>query len=343
MSQFGVESDALIVADVAGSVGGGAARLLRELKKYVESTGHEINLIGEGERLTPRWLVKRELIDPRARMHLSLNNAGFVTPFGRNVTMLRNILHFANSTDLEKIGFIPSRELQLQIPLVRFLARQSETLVVPCTRMGEKVADLAPYLADKLTVRFHPVAKPSWAGSSAENARDVLVPIVPQPYKNLDKHLPEFLDASKDLPGQEIRLIVPAEKTSIPELSDHPRVEFIGPQTSEALDSWWRRCGAVFFPVEFESFGYALAEARVYGRNVIAQNTVQNREISGESLCAYERHDKASLGSAILKAVETIPTPDPSPFDPDEYFRWLLTEPRVEQDLPLKNEGLSHE
>lgn len=326
MSKFLEKNDDRVVADVAGAVGGGAARLLRELKSYLNRSGNDINLIGEGNRLSPQWLVQRELIAPRASKHLSLNNAGFVTPFGENVTMLRNILHFAREEDLEKIGFNPSRELRLQIPLIRMLASRSKTLIVPSTRMGEQVADLAPYLADKLTVRFHPVAKPDWAGTSPSNPRDVLVPIVPQPYKNLDAHLPEFLAASEGISGEAIALIVPAEKSSLPLLASHPRVRFIGPQTSEALDKWWKNCGAVFFPVEFESFGYALAESRVYGRNIIAQDTTQNREIAGQAIKPYKRNDFDSLKNSIVEAVTSVPEPDAKPFDPDSYFAWLLSD-----------------
>lgn len=341
MSKTPVESNEPIVADVAGAVGGGAARLLRELKAYLAKTGQDINLIGEGKRLSPQWLVQRELIAPRARVHLSLNNAGFVSPFGTNVTMLRNILHFANANDLERIGFQPSRELQLQIPLIRLLARRSKTLVVPCTRMGEQVADLAPYLADRLAVRFHPVAKPKWAGTNPTNPRDVLVPIVPQPYKNLDKHLPEFLEASETISGTPINLVVPAEATSIPKLSGHPRIKFIGSKTSEELDKWWRNCGAVFFPVEFESFGYALAESRVYGRSIIAQDTSQNREIAGDAIQTYSRTDINSLRTAIFDAVTTVPTPDPQQFDPDSYFDWLLTGPTIDPKSNLFNRGIT--
>jgi hypothetical protein len=333
MNGVGVKSDSQIVADVAGAVGGGAARLLRELKKYLPDSDRNISLIGEGRRLTPGWLAQRELIAPRAELHLSLNNAGFITPFGSNITLLRNVLHFATNADLDRIGFRPSRELRLQTPLVRLLARQSEALVVPCTKMGEQVADVAPYLADRLTVRFHPVAKPTWAGEQPENSRDVLVPIVPQPYKNLDQHLPEFLAASEKIAGGPVRLIVPAKPETLPDLASHPRVKFIGQQTSEALDSWWRRCGAIFFPVEFESFGYALAESRVYGRSIIAQDTKQNREIAGAAIRPYRRQDAGSLHSAIEEAVNSVPTPDPDPFDPTAYFNWLFAGPIPDTSL----------
>lgn len=327
MSSMLSASQTPIVADVAGAVGGGAARLLRELKKYLAKSGTNINLIGEGKSLSPQWLIQRELIAPRAPMHISMNNAGFISPFGTNVTMLRNILHFADAKDLERIGFRPSRELQLQIPLVRLLARRSESLVVPCTRMGEQVADSAPHLADRLMVRFHPVAKPEWAGTNPSNPRNVLVPIVPQPYKNLDQHLPEFLKASEDIPGEPICLVIPSEPESLPKIASHPRVKFIGSQTSEMLDEWWRSCGAVFFPVEFESFGYALAESRVYGRSVIAQDTTQNREIAGGAICSYVRHDSDSLSDAILEAVTSVPEPDPLPFEPTAYFDWIFGKP----------------
>lgn len=326
-AHFNLSDKNRIVADVAGSIGGGAARLLRELNKYVDDTQHSVQIIGRGVRLTPKWLVKREFEAPRAGLHISLNNAGFVTPTGTNVTLLRNILHFADENDLNHIGFKPSRELKLQIPIIRMLARRSETLVVPCSRMAEQVAAQTPYLQEKLSVRFHPVAQPSWSGQDPESQSDVLVPIVPQPYKNLGKHLPEFLDASAKLMDGKVRLIVPADPNALPELEGHPRVHFIGSQTSENLEVWWRRARAIFFPVEFESFGYALAEARVYGRNIIAQDTMQNREIAGGSLVGYQRHDERSLRNAIEVALSSTPIPEPEPFDPKSYFRWLLAGP----------------
>lgn len=314
-----------IVADVAGAIGGGAARLLREFKKYLSSTDKQVDLIGEGRRLTPTWLVQRELTAPSAGLRLSLNNAGFMSPFGNNVTLLRNILHFASKSDFEYLGFQPSRELRIQIPVIRLLARNSKSLVVPCTRMGEQVAKISPDLADRLVVRFHPVTSPDWAGEPPENPRDVLVPIVPQPYKNLDKHLPEFLAASESKDGLPIRLVVPANPGSIPSLASHPRVFFIGPQTSVDLEAWWRACGAVFFPVEFESFGYALAESRVYGRSIIARDTDQNREIAGAALHPYKKNDPTSLRDAIRNAISCVPESDSAPFAPNSYFDWLLS------------------
>src|SRR5699024_9752156 len=251
-----------------------------------------------------------------AKRRISLNNAGFLNPKGKNITLLRNILQFATKNDLDTLAYTPPRRLRAQTPIVRNLAKLSDTLVVPCTRMSEKVESVSPSLKDKLTVRFHPVSQPNWAGTRPQNPRDVLLPIVPSPYKNLDQHIPEFLEASQDIPGEPVRLIIPNDPSSFPELADHPRIKFIGSQTSEELDQWWQDCGAVFFPTEFEAFGFPLAEGRVYGRNVIAQNTVQNKELAGQALVSYTRYDQKSLHEAIHKAISTTPTPDPKPFDP---------------------------
>lgn len=315
-----------IVIDCAGAIKGGAARFLRELQIYLDETSPpNVELIGLGKQLTPQWLIQRELIASSANRRISLNNAGFLNPKGENITLLRNILQFATKNDLDALAYTPPRRLRAQTPVVRNLAKLSDTLVVPCTRMSEKIESVSPSLKDKLTVRFHPVSQPNWAGTRPKNPRDVLLPVVPSPYKNLDQHIPDFLNASKGLAAEDpVRLIVPSTPSHFPALAAHPRVKFIGPQTSEQLDSWWKESGAVFFPTEFESFGYALAEARVYGRYVIAQDTEQNREIAGRALAPYTRQAPSSLTAAIEIATTGIPVSDPGPFAPDPYFSWLL-------------------
>lgn len=319
-----------IVIDCAGAKVGGAARFLRELQNYLaEQHNPQIELIGLGKQLTPQWLVARELHAATATKRVSLNNVGFMNPRGENITLLRNILQFANQSDFHRLKFVPSRRLRAQSPVVRALAKASRTLVVPCTRMAAQVAATSPQLREKLVVRFHPIAQPSWAGRPPQSPRSVLLPVIPAPYKHLDEHVAEFLAATQTLPGQPIQLIIPAVPEDLPEVAGHPRVQFIGPQSSEALETWWRHCGAVFFPTAFEAFGYPLAEGRVYGRHVIAQHTPQNHEIAGPALCAYTRHDRTSLQAAIVAAVGTVPEPDPAPFHPHDYFQWLLHETAV--------------
>lgn len=316
-----------IVIDCAGAMVGGAARFLRELQTYLaQQRDADITLVGLGRQLTPQWLIQRELNAATASRRISLNNVGFMNPRGKNVTLLRNILQFAREDDYQRLRFVPSRRLRTQTPVVRTLAKASRTLVVPCTRMAEQVANISPALRESLVVRFHPITQPSWAGTPPKNPRSVLLPVVPSPYKHLDEHIPEFLASAKDIPGEPIRLVVPTTPLELPALASHPQIHFIGPQSSEALEEWWRDCGAVFFPTEFEAFGYPLAEGRVYGRNVIAQDTAQNHEIAGPALRAYVRHDGPSLRTAIEAAVSDVPEPDPAPFNPQNYFQWLLHE-----------------
>lgn len=317
--------DQRVVIDCAGAIKGGAARFLKELQTYLDEVQpSNVELIGLGRQLTPQWLIKRELIASTATRRIALNNASFVNPRGENITLLRNILQFATADDLEALAFSPPRRLRAQTPVVRFLANASSTLVVPCTRMAEQVEAVAPPLKSKLTVRFHPVKQPSWAGTGPTNPTDVLLPIVPSPYKNLEQHVPEFLNASEELTDEPVRLIVPSAPDVIPEVASHPRVKFIGPQSIGQMEQRWKHSGSVFFPTEYEAFGYALAEARVYGRNVIAQDTTQNREIAGAALLPYQRDRATSLREAIWKATFERPRSDPHPFSPTAYFRWLL-------------------
>ncbi len=83
----------------------------------------------------------------------------------------------------------------------------------------------------------------------------------------------------------------------------------------------WARSQAIYFPTGMESFGYPLAEARVSGQPVIARDTAQNREIAGPALCGFSPGDQPRCVSAIALALTTEVAPDPSPFDPDAYFR----------------------
>lgn len=323
--------DEHIVIDCAGASRGGAARFLKELQEFLTGVNQpNVQLIGLGKQLTARWLIQRELFAASAARRISLNNAGFVNPRGENITLLRNILQFATDSDFKRLTYSPSRRLRVQTPVVKALARASDTLVVPCTRMSEQVARVAAPLKDKLTVRFHPVTKPRWAGETPKNPNDVLLPVVPSPYKNLVRHIAEFLEASAGLIDQPIRLIVCSTSEHFPGWEAHARIKFIGPQTAEQLDDWWRNSGAIFFPPEFEAFGYPLAEARVYGRNVIAPDSAQSREIAGRSLRAYVKGDRNSLAAAIRTAITCVCAPDPEPFDPSAYFTWLLAGGREE-------------
>ena len=80
-----------MTVDAAGGLMGGAARLLVELRGYLERTGREdVEIIGSRRRVRPGWLLRRELSSRAWSRRVALNNVGFVTPGGQRWTLLRN-------------------------------------------------------------------------------------------------------------------------------------------------------------------------------------------------------------------------------------------------------------
>lgn len=148
------------------------------------------------------------------------------------------------------------------------------------------------------------------------------MPILNAPYKNLEFHLANVLEASQEATLD--RVYVTAEATEFSgQLRSDPRVEFVGQLSASDLDRYWQLCRAIYFPTQLESFGYPLAEARANGRRVVALNTSQNREIAGSALAAFELDDRDSLAAAIDDAMGVTRSPDRETFDPNSYFSWL--------------------
>ena len=84
---------AAVVVDAAGAQMGGAARYLHELHGYLSRTGRsDVEVIGSQRRVTPGWLVRRELAGGSRDRRVALNNVGFVAPGGQRWTLLRNAL-----------------------------------------------------------------------------------------------------------------------------------------------------------------------------------------------------------------------------------------------------------
>lgn len=312
-----------VFIDVAGASLGGSARFLAELDRYLEdrAPAERPRVMGRRARLTPRWMLSREVDARNADLRIALNNVSFLSPGSPRVTLLRNALHFAAPAELAALGHRPP-ELLAQIPVVRFAARRSERVVVPCTAMAERVARHLPTVAPRLVVRHHPVSSPSWAGRASENPRSILVPIVPSPYKHLASHLNALLDATTG--ADEVSVVVTATADQLPGLRLSERLRLIGTQSVRDLADHWRSSQAVYFPTGFESFGYPLAEARASGRHVVAQDTAQNREIAGHTLCGFTLNDRDSLREAVERALGGSPEPDRETLDPGRYFAWLL-------------------
>ena len=317
-----------VVLDVAGASVGGAARFLGELDAWLArdpSRGERVAVVGRGRRLTPGWLVIRETAAARGARRIALNNASFWAPSGERVVLLRNALHFASQEEFDALGFVASRELKAQVPIIHSLARRADLIVVPCQAMADRVARHARGLRKRIVVRGHPVSSPSWAGQGSAGRLSILVPVVPAPYKNLDRHVVALLEATR---GLNARVLLTATPAQVPLVAERDRIEFLGLMSAAQLLPYWREARAIYYPTALEAFGYPLAEARVGGRWIVAQDTDQNREIAGPALAPYSSGDLASLSEAVDSAFGSDdPVPNPAPNDPDAYFEWLTRGP----------------
>lgn len=313
--------DSMYVIDCAGGNVGGAARFLRELDAYAGSDhSTQFTTIGRGRFLTPTWMAQREVAARRFTRRVALNNASFVGGSDRTV-LLRNALHFATRDEMDALGHTPTRTFQAQIGMVRSATLRASRIIVPSTAMGERVIRHLPSVESRVVVRFHPVTVTPQPGRS--EAGRILVPIVPSPYKNLDQHA-QLLLSALDASGTDATLVFTATEEDLPTAYRDPRVTLIGVQSSAEIEDEWARATAVFFPTALEAFGYPLAEARALGRRILALDTPQNREIAGQALAGYAPGDVDSLGRALAEAVARSVEPDPSPFDRQAYFDWLL-------------------
>jgi Glycosyl transferases group 1 len=309
------------VIDVAGGPTGGAARWRREADEWVAThPKSDVRLIGEGHRVEPRWLARRELLGRRER-RIAANNVSFVTGCGRRVVMLVNSLHFLLPGEIEQLPGLP-HNLKRQVTVVRVATRRASVVVVPSSRMAERVAAAVPSLISSLVVRHHPLTVRK--GRDAVTESFLLYPSIPAPHKDLVGGLRNLVGAL-DRCGNRLTVKVTAPRVSLGDLSTHPLVEAIGPQDVDSMDLLWSRARAAYVPYTVESFGYPLAEARAVGVPVIAVGNSQNREIAGKALVAFTAGAMASLVDAVALASQLIVEPDPLPFAPDAYFSWLTS------------------
>jgi len=302
---------------------GGAARFLDELKRWLHRPEHSgVRLVGEGRALSPPWLILRELTTG-AGPRVALNNVTYVSG-GERRTLLRNALHWLDGAERAQYAAGLPRSFAAEVRIVRATARRADRLVVPCSAMADRVAAVAPHLADRLVVRHHPLTPLPAPDDSAP--RSILVPVLLAGYKRMDRHLAALLAALNQIGDDETKVRVTARSDQLPPgLASDPRIELLGPLTTHEIADEWRRSALVYYPTGLESFGYPLAEARASGRHVIAQDSAQNREIAGGALRGFTVNNPDSLAAAVADAVSMpLPSPDPAPFDPDRYFRDLL-------------------
>jgi glycosyltransferase involved in cell wall biosynthesis len=313
-----------VTIDLAGGQLGGAERYRIELRGYLgRHARQDVKMIGAYRNLTPAWLAAREASAVRRSRRIALNNVGFITPGGDRWTLLTNALHFLTRPEAAALHPLLRPEVARKTAIVRQAARRSDVLVAPCTAMAQRIAAALPDIADRIVVRMHPVTVPGITGPPGGSL--ILCPVLFSPYKEMAVRIAEWLAAVDEAMDDSVRLIVTASATEVPAwLAASPRLHLVGRLSVEQTRQMWARCRAVYFPTGLESFGCALAEARVTGWPVIARDTTQNREIAGAALCGYDLGDSSSLRRATEAALSLRVSPDPEPFDPDAYFDWML-------------------
>jgi hypothetical protein len=319
-----------VTVDAAGGPMGGAARFRDELLAYLNRSGRaDVKVIGARRRLSPGWLIGREAAAAQRGRRVALNNVGFLTPGGERWTLLGNALHFLTTPEVATLDPALRSAAARQAIVVRRAARRSDVLIAPSTSMAERVAAVAPEVASRLVVRMHPLSPCARPAQHAGQGLLILCPVIFAAYKHMPERLAEWLAAVPGRADPPIRMLVTASPDEVPaDLAGDPRLEFTGRLPHAALARFWARSTAIFFPSGLESFGYPLAEARVYGLPVIAQDTAQNQEVGGPALCGFTAGDPDSLRAAIEVALGKDVQPDPAPFDPDAYFDWMLGAPR---------------
>jgi glycosyltransferase involved in cell wall biosynthesis len=315
---------AAVTVDAAGGQVGGAARFKVELRRYLSHTRRrDVHVIGAERQVDPVWLVRRELALPSRGRRVALNNISFVIPGSERWALLRNPLDFL--TDEEEAAVDPALRAsnRRRASTVRLAARRADVLVVPSTGMAKRVTRVLPGLADRVTMRHHPVA----ANSLPDRPREpvMLCPVLFSPFKGMPDRIAELLAVIDDIADPTVRLCVTASQSEVPkDLASHPRIDLVGRLDHQSLRELWARSSVIYFPPGVESFGYPLAEARVHGLPVIALDTEQNREVAGPALFGFTIGDPGSLRSATERALVANVMPDPAPFDPVAYFDWLL-------------------
>ena len=77
-----------VTVDVAGGPMGWAARFRDELYRYLKGAQRtDVSIIGGERRLSPAWLLLREMASPIKSRRVAINNVGFVAPGGERWTL----------------------------------------------------------------------------------------------------------------------------------------------------------------------------------------------------------------------------------------------------------------
>ncbi|SNQ51106.1 Glycosyltransferase [Frankia canadensis] len=330
-----------ILVDCAGARMGGAKRLLTEFDVYQRTAcPPELKVIGRDRAVRVPWLLRREITDGRVDRAVALNNVGFLVAGRERHVLVHGAQHFLRHDEARTFGSLISPAAHAQAPVVRMAVRRADRVFVPSTSMAERVVHAVPSVRDRIVIAYNPVTPPdpsagvargSHGDGDGEQPMKILCPLLFSPHKRMADHLRVAL-AALDLlaapPHPVEAVLTVTERASHPEagpLAGHPRLRLIGPQSPATVTDMLARSDAVYFPSEFESFGYPLAEGRVMGVPVVALDSPHNREIAGAALTPYPRESPDEVASAIIAALTAEVRPDQSGlFDRGPYFDRLL-------------------
>lgn len=321
---------ARVLVDCAGARMGGALRFLTELDAYLaRRPASDIVVVGRNRSLTPAWLVRRESLT-RHRRVVALNNAGFVATRGERWVLLRNLLHFLPPDEVAELpGGLPATIVR-QAPVVRACARRADVIVVPTTLMAEQVQRVLPSLASRIAVRPHPLSRPPLGPAETRDPQGFLCPVLFEPFKAMGRRLRSVNEAARKVTeqtGQDVTVTVTAtdDEARAEGLGQCGQLRFVGRLAPDQLAPLQRAHAALLYPTKVESFGYPLAEARLAGLPVVARGTPQTREVAGPVLVPYQREHPDELAEAMRLALTARPPRESTnPFDPNQYFDWLL-------------------
>ena len=193
----------------------------------------------------------------------------------------------------------------MRAPIVRMAARQSDVIVTPSTAMAERVAHILPSVRNRIVPHLNPCTPVQIPGTPRDPV--ILCPVIFSPYKHMIDRLRDWIAAADEYIDPSITMLVTATPAEVPpDLANNRRIQLVGQLSHAELRPLWARSMAIFFPPGLESFGFPLAEARVNGQPVIAQDTEQNREIAGPALCGFTVGDTDSLRHATELALKGI-------------------------------------
>ncbi len=308
--------------DVAGAHEGGARRWLQELHGYAQRHPDALQVVGLGQSLSPRWMLRRELqLRAETGRVVAANNVSFLAAGAERVVLLRNALHFPHPREERKLSPAGLAEVTAQACVVRFAVRRADLVVVPSSSMLDRVCAHLPRLSSEMRVRPHPVTPRPWTPRVPGR---IVCPVIPNPYKQLHLLLKDLVSAA-DLvrsPACPVEILATLTEQEVRAAGLTGSVVPLGRLAPDSLDATLGSATAIYYPTALESFGYPLAEARVNGQPVLGLDTPHNREVAGSALVPYGPSLR-SMADALVQALTAEPAPDVG-ITPDRYFSELL-------------------